>query len=109
MFWQGRKTLCWLLTSSTPISRTLFAISFWRLRRAVRSTTRRSWDFDRLLDDPNLLAQNLNRYIGCFSENVKEVIDRFGFADQIARMDERNLLYEVIKAFAGVEPVVGAG
>ena len=60
-------------------------------------------DFDRLLDDPNLLAQNLNAYIGGFSENVREVIERFGFADHIARMDEKNLLYEVVKAFAGVD------
>ncbi len=60
-------------------------------------------DFDRLLDDPNLLAQNLNSYIGGFSENVREVIERFGFADHIARMNEKNLLYEVVKAFAGVD------
>jgi type I restriction enzyme M protein len=60
-------------------------------------------DFQRLLDDPNLLAQNLNAYIGGFSENVREVIDRFGFAEHIIRMDERNLLFEVIKAFASVD------
>ena len=60
-------------------------------------------DFERLLDDPNLLAQNLNAYTRGFSENVQEIIDRFGFADHIARMDERNLLFEVIKAFAGVD------
>ena len=56
-------------------------------------------DFERLLDDPNLLAQNLNAYISGFSENVREIIERFGFADHIARMNERNLLYEVVKAF----------
>ena len=60
-------------------------------------------DFQRLLDDPNLLAQNLNAYIHGFSENVQEIIERFGFSDHIARMDEKNLLYEVIKAFAGVD------
>ena len=60
-------------------------------------------DFERLLDDPNLLAQNLNAYIGGFSENVREVIDRFGFAEHIIRMDERNLLFEVIKAFTQVD------
>ena len=60
-------------------------------------------DFERLLDDPNLLAQNLNAYIGGFSENVREIIDRFGFAEHIIRMDERNLLFEVIKAFAQVD------
>ena len=60
-------------------------------------------DFHRLLDDPNLLAQNLNAYIGGFSENVREVIERFGLADHVARMDEKNLLYEVVKEFAGVD------
>ena len=60
-------------------------------------------DFERLLDDPNLLAQNLNAYISGFSENVREIIERFGFADHIARMNERNLLYEVVKAFAQVD------
>ena len=60
-------------------------------------------DFERLLDDPNLLAQNLNAYIHGFSENVQEIIERFGFSDHIARMDEKNLLYEVIKVFAGVD------
>ena len=60
-------------------------------------------DFERLLDDSKLLAQNLNAYINAFSENVREVIDRFGFADHIARMDEKNLLYNVIKDFAGID------
>ena len=60
-------------------------------------------DFERLLDDPNHLAQNLNGYIRGFSENVREIINRFGFVDHIARMDEKNLLYEVIKRFAGLD------
>ena len=60
-------------------------------------------DFERLLDDPNLLAQNLNAYIRGFSENVHEIIEHFGFADHIARMDEQNLLFEVVKAFAAVD------
>ena len=60
-------------------------------------------DFERLLDDPNLLAQNLNAYISGFSDNVTEIIERFGFAGHIARMDERDLLYEVVKAFARLD------
>ena len=60
-------------------------------------------DFVRLLDDPNNLARNLNEYIDDFSGNVREIIERFGFSDHIARMDEKNLLYEVIKVFAGVD------
>ena len=60
-------------------------------------------DFARLLDDPNNIAQNLSRYIRDFSDNVFEVMQRFGFDEHIARMDERNLLYQVIQQFANVD------
>src|SRR6266568_1555358 len=60
-------------------------------------------DFPKLLDDPNQLAPNLNSYINKFSSNVRDIIDRFGFDEHIARMAEKNLLYEVIKAFARLD------
>ena len=60
------------------------------------------FDLSRLLDDPNKLAANLSRYINGFSKNVRDIMDRFAFDQQIARMHEKNLLYEVIKAFANI-------
>ncbi len=60
-------------------------------------------DFQRLLDDPNQIAQNLNAYIAEFSEDVRTVIERFGFGEQIAKMDEKNLLFQVVQAFANVD------
>ena len=60
-------------------------------------------DLPKLLDDPNQLAPNLNSYINGFSTNVREIMERFAFDQQIARMAEKNLLYEVIKAFASVD------
>jgi type I restriction enzyme M protein len=60
-------------------------------------------DFKKLLDDPNQLAPNLNSYINKFSANVRDIVDRFGFDKHIARMAEKNLLYEVIKAFAKID------
>jgi type I restriction enzyme M protein len=60
-------------------------------------------DFGRLLDDPNELAANLNGYIKAFSPNVREIMERFAFEQQIAKMAEKNLLYEVVKAFARVD------
>jgi type I restriction enzyme M protein len=59
-------------------------------------------DFTRLLDDPNQLAPN-HAYIDGFSKNVRDIMDRFAFDQQIARMAEKNLLYEVIKAFTRVD------
>jgi type I restriction enzyme M protein len=56
-----------------------------------------------LLDDPNQLAANLNGYISRFSPNVRAIMERFALDQQIARMSEKNLLYEVIKAFARID------
>jgi type I restriction enzyme M protein len=60
-------------------------------------------DFERLLDDPNQLAPNLVSYISKFSPNVRGIMDKFAFEQQIAKMAEKNLLFEVIKAFAKVD------
>jgi type I restriction enzyme M protein len=60
-------------------------------------------DMPKLLDDPNQLAPNLNTYIQRFSPNVRAIMERFAFDQQIARMAEKNLLYEVIKAFATID------
>ena len=60
-------------------------------------------DFQRLLDDPSLIAQNLAAYIRDFSSNVREIMERFAFDVQIARMDEKNLLFQVVQSFAGLD------
>ncbi len=60
-------------------------------------------DFERLLDDPNLIAQNLAGYIRDFSPNVRDIMERFAFSEQIARMDEKNLLFQVVQKFAGID------
>lgn len=79
------------------------------VRSLLQKTTGRPFynlsklDFSTLLDDPNQLAPNLNSYINKFSKNVRDIMDRFAFDQQIARMAEKNLLYEVIKAFAKVD------
>ena len=57
-------------------------------------------NFERLLNDPSEIAQNLSRYIRDFSDNVFDIMQRFGFDEHISRMNERNLLYQVIQRFA---------
>ncbi|PIX53774.1 MAG: restriction endonuclease subunit M [Zetaproteobacteria bacterium CG_4_10_14_3_um_filter_54_28] len=52
-----------------------------------------------LLNDPNNLAPNLNSYINGFSPNVRAIMENFKFSDQITHMAEKNILFEVIKAF----------
>ena len=81
------------------------------VRSLLEKITRRPFynlsklDLPKLLDDPNQLAPNLNAYINGFSKNVREIMERFAFDQQIARMAEKNLLYEVIKKFAAVDLV----
>lgn len=53
-----------------------------------------------LLDDPSNLAPNLNSYINGFSPNVRAIMERFAFDQQIAKMAEKNLLFKVVQAFA---------
>ena len=57
-------------------------------------------DMKALLDDPNNLAQNLTAYIHAFSPDVREIMERFKFDQQIEKMEEKKLLYEVVKKFA---------
>lgn len=56
-----------------------------------------------LLNDPNNLAPNLNSYINGFSPNVRAIMEKFKFTDQIAHMAEKNILFEVVKAFAAID------
>ena len=60
-------------------------------------------DFEKLLDDPNRIAVNLNSYINAFSRNIGEVMEKFAFPQQIAKMNEKNILYKVIQKFATVD------
>jgi type I restriction enzyme M protein len=60
-------------------------------------------DFETLLNDPNQLAHNLASYINKFSLNVRGIMEKFAFDQQIAKMAEKNLLYEVIKKFGAID------
>jgi type I restriction enzyme M protein len=60
-------------------------------------------DFEKLKGDPNHIGANLTAYIKGFSPNARDVIDQFKFADQIAKLDEANLLFQVVKRFAEVD------
>ena len=57
-------------------------------------------DINSLLDDPGNLAPNLNSYINGYSPNIRAIFERFKFGDQISKMAEKNLLFQVIQKFA---------
>ncbi len=57
-------------------------------------------DFPRLLADPENIARNLRTYVRGFSSGATEVLDKYGFDNQITRLDDAGLLYPVIARFA---------
>ena len=52
-----------------------------------------------MLDDPDNIEANFRSYLNGFSENVRNIIERFKFDNHISYMSEKNLLYIVLKEF----------
>jgi type I restriction enzyme M protein len=48
-------------------------------------------------------CDNLESYIGDFSSNARDIFDNFRFAAIIQRLDEANLLYQIVRKFAGID------
>ena len=61
------------------------------------------FNFERLKGDPNHLAANLKAYIRGFSTNAQDIIERFEFDKHVAKLDEGNLLFQVVSRFAEVD------
>jgi type I restriction enzyme M protein len=59
--------------------------------------------FRRLLDDPTNVADNLLTFIGGFSEAARDVVEKFDFGTQIAKLDRAGLLYQVVARFCDVD------
>ena len=61
------------------------------------------YDFDKLIADPEHLAANIRNYIAGFSESARDIIDNFALESQVARLEEANLLFMVIKKFQEID------
>ena len=61
------------------------------------------YDFDRLLADSANIASNLRNYVAGFSPNMREVVERFDFDNTISKLDEADLLFQVVQRFNRVD------
>ena len=57
------------------------------------------FDFSGLIADPDNIKENFISYLQSFSDNVKDIIQRFDFFKEIDKMSENDLLYTVINEF----------
>ena len=68
--------------------------SFYNISRFTIST---------LLADPTNLRHNLETLVADFSPNAREIFERYKFTEQLAYLDESNLLYKIVEKFATVD------
>jgi type I restriction enzyme M protein len=61
------------------------------------------YDFEKLLDDPKQLAANLKLYINSFSGNMREVLEKFDFANTIDKLEQSDLLFLVTERFKNID------
>lgn len=59
--------------------------------------------FEKLLGDPPNIAGNLIAYIQGFSPRARDIFDKFEFEAEIAKLDEANRLFLIIKEFCSTE------
>lgn len=57
------------------------------------------YTFEKLLDDPDNIEENFHNYLNGFSENVRDIIEKFKFDGHIDTMANKGILYIVIKEF----------
>jgi type I restriction enzyme M protein len=59
--------------------------------------------FKNLLGDPDKLAANLGRFMAGFSSKARKILEKFGFDEEIVKLDEANRLFDVMKEVAAVD------
>ncbi|MET8648916.1 type I restriction-modification system subunit M [Nocardia aurea] len=75
------------------------------LRRASGAKFYNITDFTlkKVLADPTYVAKNLIEYVGGFSPNAAEVLEKYEFTQQVRRLDGAGLLYQVVGKFADLD------
>ena len=64
-------------------------------KHAFYNTSR--FDFPKLLDDHGNIRKNLIAYINGFSENVRDIVERFSLRHNIDILDQKNLLFMMVQ------------
>ncbi len=57
----------------------------------------------KLLDDPSNIKANILSYVQGFSENTRDIFERFEFYKTLEKLDSSDLLYHVTKDFAAID------
>lgn len=61
------------------------------------------FDFKKLIAEPDNIESNFENYLQGFSSNVKDIISKFNFTDQVRTMANGNVLFIVIQEFVSAK------
>ncbi|WP_026907438.1 type I restriction-modification system subunit M [Paucisalibacillus globulus] len=53
----------------------------------------------RLLDEPSQIRENFETYISGFSPNVREIVQKFKFHNQLETLEEANVLFKLVERY----------
>ncbi|WBX80331.1 class I SAM-dependent DNA methyltransferase [Virgibacillus salarius] len=53
----------------------------------------------RLLDEPTQIRENFETYIAGFSPNVREIVQKFKFHNQLETLEEANVLFKLVERY----------
>ena len=75
------------------------------LNRAARQSFHNTskLDFQKLKGDPDKIAANLAQYTKSFSRNARQIFEFFEFDKELAKLEEANILYLVVRKFAEID------
>lgn len=62
-----------------------------------------AFTLEKVLADSKNIRANLIAYVSEFSEDARDVFERFKFTERIAELDDKDLLFQVTQSFANVD------
>jgi type I restriction enzyme M protein len=90
-------------TAVEVVGRDLDEDRFLRKASGHAFYNRSSLTLKKIAGDPQNAAKNLQLYVAAFSENAREVLEKYDFNQQIRKLDSAKLLYEVMGRFADLD------
>jgi type I restriction enzyme M protein len=76
---------------------------FLRRKAGLNFFNQSPLDLPKLLGDPDHIAHNLFTYVQGFSEEVRDIFERFEFQSQVERLAKSGLLYQVTEKFTQID------
>ena len=78
----------WKVNDLDPILKRTSGVPFYNISE---------YDFKNLLWEPRLLAKNFKQYINGYSQNIRDIFEKFDFDRQLERLSGGDILFHIIQ------------